>query len=92
MKKIKALALVDLLSLVSLIVMALTGLVLFLFWPTGSGGAGKNPLYVSDFLGLNHQQWVLFHDWSALVFVILMAVHLAMHYCFMKNIVCNLRK
>ncbi|WP_048148161.1 DUF4405 domain-containing protein [Methanolacinia paynteri] len=92
MKRIKALALVDLLALISLVVMAGTGLVLFRFWPTGSGGAGKNPDFVNSFLGLNHHQWVLFHDWSALVFIILMAVHLAMHSGFMKSMISSLRK
>ncbi len=92
MKRIKSLALVDLLALVTLVFMAGSGLVLYLFWPTGSGGQGKNLFYVSDFFGLNHQQWVLVHDWSALVFIILMVIHLAMHYCFMRNIIQNLKK
>jgi hypothetical protein len=92
MKRIKALALVDLLALISLVVMAGTGLVLFRFWPTGTGGAGKNPDFVNSYIGLNHQQWVLFHDWSALVFIILMVIHLAMHYGFMKEMICHLKK
>lgn len=92
MKRIKSLAAVDLLALVALIVMAGSGLVLYLFWPTGSGGAGKNPYYFSDFLGFDHQGWVLIHDWSALVFVILMVIHLAMHYRFMMNMIENLKK
>ena len=92
MKRIKALALVDLLALISLVVMALTGLVLFLFWPAGKGGAGKNPDFVNSFIGLNHQQWALFHDWSALVFIILMVIHLAMHCGFMKEMIGSLRK
>ncbi|ADN36019.1 conserved hypothetical protein [Methanolacinia petrolearia DSM 11571] len=92
MKRIKAFALTDLLALISLVVMAGTGLVLFRFWPTGSGGAGKNPDYINSFIGLNHQQWVLFHDWSALVFIILMVIHLAMHCGFMKEMIGNLRK
>jgi uncharacterized BrkB/YihY/UPF0761 family membrane protein len=92
MKRIKSLALVDLLALISLVIMAGSGLVLYIFWPTGSGGQGKNPFYVNDFIGLNHQQWVLFHDWSALVFIILIAVHLAMHYRFLKNLPGYLKK
>jgi len=92
MKRIKSLALVDLLALVTLVIMAGSGLVLFLFWPTGSGGAGKNPFYFSEYLGFDHRGWVLIHDWSALIFVILMAVHLAMHYRFMRNIPGNLKK
>ncbi|MBN1432477.1 MAG: DUF4405 domain-containing protein [Methanomicrobiaceae archaeon] len=92
MKKVQSLALVDLLALVTLVVMAGSGLVLYLFWPTGSGGQGKNLLYVSEFVGLTHQQWVLVHDWSALIFLILMVVHLAMHYRFMRNIIGNLKK
>ncbi len=92
MKKIQSLALVDLLALITLVVMAGSGLVLYLFWPTGSGGQGKNLLYISDFFGLTHQQWVTVHDLSALIFVILMAVHLAMHYRFMRNILRNLKK
>lgn len=82
----------DLLALVKIVVVAGSGLVLYLFRPTGSEGEGKNFPYVSDFIGLTHQQWVLIHDWPALIFVIIMAFHLAMHYCFMRNIVVNLKK
>jgi hypothetical protein len=92
MKRIKSLALVDLLALISLVVMTGSGLVLYLFWPTGSGGAGKNPNFVSDFIGFDHHQWVLFHDWSALIFIVLMVIHLAMHYSFMKEMIGHLRK
>ena len=92
MKRIKSLALVDLLALIALVLMARSGLVLYLFWPTGSGGAGKNPNFVSDFIGLSHHQWVLFHDWTALIFVVLMAVHLAMHFSFMKEMIGHLKK
>ncbi len=89
-RRITANILCDLAALISFIPMVVSGLVLYLYWPTGSRGfaGGRNPSFVSDVLGLSHENWVLIHDWSSLFFAILVVIHLILHYRFL----CSMKK
>ncbi|MBN1167788.1 MAG: DUF4405 domain-containing protein [Methanospirillaceae archaeon] len=76
----------DLAALISFIPMVVSGLILYLYWPTGSRGftGGRNPFFVSEIFGLSHENWVLIHDWSSLFFVIFVVIHLILHYRFFR--------
>jgi hypothetical protein len=88
MKKVKQNAIVDLLAVISFIPLFISGMVLFRFWPSFGGGyhGGRNPEFVTQVLGLSHQNWVFIHDWSSLIFTLLVVLHLILHWRFMKNI------
>lgn len=88
MKKVRINALVDALGLISFIPMIISGLMLFLYWPTGSGGyqGGRNSLFATEVLGLTHYEWVQVHDISCLLFTILIVIHLILHWRFMRHI------
>lgn len=95
-KMIRVNAAVDLLALIMLIPMAISGITLFKCWPTwpvhyaGYQG-GANPGYVSECLGLTHTQWVMIHDISSAFFVLLVAVHLGLHWKFIRHIMKHTR-
>jgi len=86
-KKITQNAIVDILALITFLPMALSGLILFLYWPTGSRGfqGGRNILYSGDAIGLSHQNWVNIHNLSSLLFTILIVIHLILHWYFFRT-------
>jgi hypothetical protein len=88
MKKIRINAIVDALALVSFVPLVVSGIILGRFWPTSGTGyqGGRNPLYVTDVLGLTHENWVQMHDLTCFIFVVLVAIHLVLHWRFMRHI------
>jgi len=80
-------AAVDLLALISFIPMLISGLVLFIYFPTGSGfQGGKNPAAVLEVLGMVHTDWVMVHNISSFIFSGLVVIHLILHLNYMRNI------
>jgi hypothetical protein len=79
MKRITINALVDLGGLITFIPSLITGLVLYLVLPEGSGKA-------SGFMGVARTQWISMHDYTSLVFAALLIVHLILHVKFFRNI------
>jgi hypothetical protein len=79
MKRITLNAWIDIGCLITFIPSLITGLVLYLIIPEGSGrGAG--------FLGILRTQWVSLHNYSSLAFAVLLIIHLLLHGKFFKNI------
>ena len=81
MKKITVNALVDLGCLVTFIPSLISGLVLYLVLPSGSG-RGSSGIY----LGLYRETWLNMHNYSSLVFAALLILHLLLHWNFFRNI------
>ena len=66
---------------------AVTGFVLWLGFPTGGGGGGRGlggggggGLGNLTFWELSKHTWIDIHDWVAVALVVLVIVHLALHW------------
>lgn len=91
MQKVRINAAVDILALLSGIPIVISGMVLFHAWgtwPVNRGGmqGGRNPQYIADMFGLTHEQWVMIHDITSVIFIVLVLIHLFLHWRFMRNI------
>ena len=75
MGKSKINYLIDLLMLISFVINSITGLIIFFFLPTGV----KRGSY-QVFLGIIKQNWVDVHNWSGLLLILLVAIHLILHW------------
>ena len=80
---------VDSISLVVFVFMVLTGLVMEYILPPGSGGAGPRPgrgaKEIKEFLSLSRHDWGDIHFYLAIAFVVLMVVHLCLHWSWVKS-------
>jgi hypothetical protein len=81
MNKAAKLWFVNIFSFVLFSILTLTGLINWLFVPRG-GGAGGGFTSIRHFLRE-------VHEWSALLFIIMTLVHLALHWTYIKS---NLQK
>lgn len=82
MKRVTLNALVDIGCVVTFIPSLLTGLVLYVFLPSG-GGRGSS---WSTWLGITRHDWVLWHDIASFAFAALLIIHLLLHWKFFRNI------
>ena len=80
MKKIKLNAYVNILSLISLILSAISGLILLWVLPNGTGKLG------AIFLNISRHYWVYLHNYSSLIFLGFMVLHLLLHFNWIKNL------
>jgi hypothetical protein len=86
MKRVTVNALIDFGCLITFIPSLISGLVLYLFLPSG-GGRGNNYL---DYLGFARYQWVSIHDNTSLLFAALLIIHLLLHWKFFRiNAMCR---
>jgi hypothetical protein len=79
-------AAVDLLGLLSFVPVAISGVVLFFVFPHGGFQGGRNPLYADVFLGISRNDWISVHDYLGLAFILLMAVHILLHWRYFRHI------
>jgi len=82
MKRITINALVDIGCLITFIPSLISGLVLFLFLPGGSGKGGSWATY----LGIARDQWLTMHNYTSLAFTALLVIHLLLHSMYFRNI------
>lgn len=82
MKRIAMNALTDLVCLVTFILSLATGLVLYLFLPSGEGRGGS---WVT-WMGITRHEWVLWHDIASFAFAALLILHLLLHWRFFRNL------
>lgn len=75
---------VDVLIAVSFLVCAISG-VYFLFAPSDGFQGGRNPGWDPGFL-FSRTAWDLVHTWSGVVMIVAAAVHLAIHWRWVKNV------
>ena len=75
---------VDTLIALSFLLCALSGIYLFLA-PTGGLQGGANPGWDPNFL-FSRTTWDLIHTWSGVVLIVAAAIHLAIHWRWIKNV------
>lgn len=87
---------VDAIALLNLLCLAGTGIILKFVLPPGSGGGGagggygrgfrggRGPVEVRDWLGLARHQWGDVHFVLAIIFVVLILIHLVLHWNWIK--------
>ncbi|KQC03162.1 MAG: hypothetical protein APR53_01570 [Methanoculleus sp. SDB] len=79
-------AVVDICALVAFIPSTVSGLVLFLLLPAGGYQGGRNLLYAESVLGVTRSGWIDIHDYSSLIFVVFLILHLLLHWRYFKNL------
>ena len=70
---------VDLAAFVVALVSIITGYVLWVYFPLGSGRGSM------DLLNISYQSCYNLHFYSSTLFVILVAIHLILHYRWIRN-------
>jgi len=84
MNKSKLNYLVDLLAFLFFVAVAFSGLAIFFFMPGGRQGRPQ------EFLGIKKSFWIGLHDWSGIIFIILVTTHFLLYWdwivCMTKNI------
>lgn len=85
MDKPKINYLVDFIALISFLVTSITGLIIFLFLPSGVR-QGR----FQEFIGITKEVWNFIHIWSGILMLVLVVIHLILHWdwiiCMTKNI------
>lgn len=66
---------VDILMLVFFIINSITGLIIFFFLPS----AVKKGSY-QEVLGIIKQKWVDLHNWSGIILLLLIVIHIILHW------------
>jgi hypothetical protein len=82
MKRITINALVDIGCVITFIPSLISGLVLYLFLPSGGGRGGSWATY----LGIARDQWLNMHNYTSLTFAALVILHLLLHWMYFWNI------
>jgi hypothetical protein len=82
MKRVTINALIDIGCLITFIPSLISGLVLFLFLPSGSGRGGN----WATWMGIARDQWLNMHNYTSLAFAALLILHLLLHWKFFRNI------
>ncbi len=75
---------IDAAMLAAFIAVAYTGFMLWFFIPGGYQG-GRNASYATENLFVNRQFNTALHDWSGLALTIAIALHLALHFSWVKG-------
>jgi cytochrome b subunit of formate dehydrogenase len=65
---------IDISMAVSFTITAIAGLIIFLFLPSGIKQGGYQ-----HFLGISRQVWINVHNFSGIVLITLILIHLALH-------------
>jgi len=85
--KIKINIYVNIVSFFALLISGLSGFLLWFFIPKGNSyRGGRNIASGSEFFGLDRHNWIDIHNYSSLIFFILMLIHLILHWNWIKNL------
>jgi cytochrome b subunit of formate dehydrogenase len=95
MNKLKINYVVDFLAFISFVITALTGLALKIFLPSGVR-QGR----LQEFIETPKVTWLEIHDWAGILLVVLVIIHLILHWdwivCMTKNVfkldTCEIKK
>lgn len=69
---------IDVLMGLSFLITAITGMVLFIFMPSGIR-QGRHIV----FLGMEKSKWIFLHDWSGILMIITVMIHFMLHWNWM---------
>jgi hypothetical protein len=100
MKRSSVNFIVDLVSFLDLLGLAFTGAIMKWILPPGTGGlgrelhgGGRDGEHVKEFLALGRHDWGGIHFWLAMLFVVLMVIHVILHWPWIKGYLkCHLRR
>lgn len=85
--KTKINLIINIISFICFLVISFTGIVLWRVLPSGSGFQGGRGFTEDNiFLGLFRHQWNDIHNYIGLLLIILVLLHLALHWPWVKNI------
>jgi hypothetical protein len=82
---------VDLIALIDLIAMTATGFILIHALPPGSGGCGaqlhdgQGREHIKALWSMSRHQWGTVHYCLALLFIVLMVIHIVLHWTWIKT-------
>ena len=82
---------VDLAGFIDLLGMVLTGLIMKYILPPGSGGlgcgrhGGCGGEHIRHLWSMGRHDWGNIHFWLAVLFIVLMIVHIILHWSWIKN-------
>ena len=86
MRKAKINYFIDLLLIIFFIINSITGLIIFFFLPSGVRQGSYQ-----EFLGIIKQNWLNVHNWSGILIILMVAIHLILHWnwivCMTKSLI-----
>jgi len=91
MRRITLNFIVDSVSFVNLVGLGFTGFIIKYILPPGTGGlgrlqhSGQGRVQIKYFWSMTRHEWGDIHFYLAVLFVILMAVHIVLHWTWIKN-------
>jgi hypothetical protein len=89
---------VDLVAFLNLLCLASTGYIMKYILPPGTGGRGRQMHggiggeHIKELWSMTRHEWGAIHFYLALLFVILMVVHIILHWTWLKNYLKSLFK
>ena len=85
MDKLKLNYIIDFFALIFFLVTSVTGLIIFLFLPSGVRQGRFQELF-----GITKEVWNFIHTWSGILMFVLVVIHLILHWnwivCMTKNV------
>ncbi len=87
---------VDLIGFIALLALAFTGSIIKFILPPGSGGLGRElhggqgREHIREFISMGRHDWGDIHFFISVLFVILMIVHIVLHWTWIKNYIKSL--
>jgi len=91
MKRSSVNFIVDLVAFLDLLCLSVTGFIIKFILPPGSGGRGRalhggyGDTHIKKLLSMSRHQWGDIHLYLAVLFVVLMVVHIILHWSWIKN-------
>lgn len=82
---------VDLVSFIDLLALIITGIIIKLVLPPGTGGRGRQlheglgREHIKEFWAMSRHEWGDIHFYLAIAFVVLMVVHIVLHWKWITN-------
>ncbi len=82
---------IDLASFINLLTLICTGIIMKYILPPGSGGCGwgfrggRGPGQIRELWSMTRHEWGNIHFYLAILFIILMTVHIILHWTWLKN-------
>lgn len=82
---------VDLAAFLDLLVLAFTGFIMRYILPPGTGGhgrgflGGREPGEIKEFWSMTRHEWGGIHFYLAVLFAVLMIIHIILHWSWIKS-------